>query len=242
MSSNRRTGKSLNRLASKGATPRLKKHFVPSEEKYVVYSAVPTLPMEFDTVSVTAGLIRSAGATASIVQSIVVNSLLQATAGGTWITVGQSQNLPNMARSYAQYRVTAYHADIKAVSRSTATILNTIICTSEDNGYSGGSSFSCNSASSPNSKFFSLPGTNNTPNVFDFKMSHKLDKVAGTPTLFTDADYAGGISTAGVFTDPAKPISLTFYCGPATGSFTASTSPEYTVRLVQYVQFFDRRN
>lgn len=236
----RKTGKSLTRLA-KNPQQRIKKNFTPSTSKYVVYSNMPTLPMEFDTVVVTSGVIRSAAATASIVQTVVLNSLLQA-AGAVWVAVGQSQSLPNMAKAYAQYRVTAIHAEVTAVSRSTQTIYTSILVTSEDNGYTSASSFAFGSSANPNTKFFALPGTNNTPNVKEVKMSHKLDLIAGTPNLFTDADYAGPISTAGAFTDPAKVVNMTFYCGPATGSFTASTSPEYNVKLVQYVQFFDRRN
>ncbi len=209
--------------------------------RMVLYSSVPVIPDEFDTVVKTCGHIRSSAVTASISQNLVTNTLLQS-AGTPWSMVGQATSVANIAKNYSFYRVMKYALRVRAIPNTTSACWTAILHVPEDPAFASGSSFSPVSGSYPNAQIKMIPSTANTPNIVPFNKIMTITDVVGSDSAQTDEDFAGAVSTAGVFSDPARLTYAIFYQGLISGSaFGASTSPTFEVELLQWVKFYERR-
>jgi len=156
--------------------------------------------------------------------------------------VGQATSVANIAKNYSFYRVMKYALRVRAIPNTTAAAWTTILHVPEDPAFSSAVSFSATSGSYPNSQMKMIPSTANTPNIVSFNKIITITDVVGSDSAQTDEDFAGTVSTAGVFADPARLTYAILYQGLISGSaFTANTSPTFEVELLQWVKFYERR-
>lgn len=229
------------RKKNTGAKSVRKSDWNPTKIKDVVYTSLPAVPAELDTIVRTCGHVKNTSATASISLNFNVNSLLQSVSS-PWSSVGQSTSVANVAKNYTSYRVTKYAMKIRMISNVSSPVWVCFLNVPEDPAFSSAVSFLVSSGSYPHSQILMLPGTSNVPNVLSARLSHKIQDIVAQSTVYTDEDYAGAISTAGVFSDPAKLVYCIFYQGLISGAaFTAGQAPTFEVELTQWVRFYERR-
>jgi hypothetical protein len=211
-----------------------------AHKRTILYNSVPSMPDEFDTQIQTFGTMSSAAATASVTQQIYSNSLLH-TGDDFGASSATSNFLANVGRNYTKYRVTSYDIQVVFSSRATSDSHMTVLHSPITLGFSAGTSWQPESVTRDKSSFVLVPANTKSPCIVKHKSRFTLLSVVGNAEFRADKEYAGTLSTVGVPTDPTDLTYITFHTGLVTGTFTAGTCPQISVRLTQRVKFYDKR-
>jgi hypothetical protein len=229
------TTRSKKRITKKGKN----NDFSGTRVRTVLYNPVPSLPDEYDTEIKTFFTLNSTAATSSISQKIFTNSLLHTSDDGTG---AGSVFLSKVGAMYSKYRVTTYKVQYTISSRNSGDCNMVMYHTGLDPAFAAGSSWQPESATRDKSYYYLVPANTKSPCVIHASQKFGLAHVIGRTEYLTDDNYVGTLSASGVATDPADLTYLIFYTGNVSGSaFTASTCPQISLTLTQFVKLYDKR-
>ncbi len=217
-----------------------KSKFHDTPPRIVMYNRLPTVPDELDWKVDTFGVISPAGATSSVISTIYSNSLLHS--ADSFTGSGQSSVLADVAAQYTKYRVVAYKISYTLSPRTTTDVNMTVVHSASDPGFSSAVSWLPSSVTRDKSVYHLVPSSSKSPCILHAGSFYNMSRIVGQKEYEQEANYAGTIDSAGVFTAPSDLTYITFYQGLVTGTFTAGTAAQISLMLQQYVRFYDKRS
>lgn len=204
-----------------------------------MYNRLPTVPDELDWKVETFGVISPAGATASVSSVVYTNSLLHS--ADSFTSSGQSAALADVASTYTKYRVVAYKITYTLSPRHTVDVNFTAVHSPTDPAFSTGVSWLPSSVTRDKAQYHLVPASTKSPCIVRGGASYSLSRIVGQKEYEQQQAYLGTISAAGAFTDPTDLTYLTFYQGLVSGTFAAGQAVQISLRLEQFVRFYDKR-